>query len=231
MNTKIRWLAVVLFATAMAWVEAAVVFYLRTMIDRIEPYQPTPLPIFGGLGKAELVREFSTLVMLSTVGFLAGNNRRSRFGYFLIAFGIWDIFYYVFLKILTGWPHSLADWDILFLLPLPWWGPVWAPVSIALVMILWGTLASQHESYSSHTVSGWNWGLMAALGALIALYVFMSDAFHTSRAGGSLRKMLPDSFDWKLFSVGLLLMTLPSLSQIFHLATRHSAVRKNILNT
>ena len=51
-----RWAVVVVFATAMAWVESAVVFYLRTMIDRIDPYQPNPLPVIGSLGPVELVK-------------------------------------------------------------------------------------------------------------------------------------------------------------------------------
>ena len=130
-----RWLTVVVFATAMAWVESAVVYDLRTMIDRIEPFQPNPLPIIGGLGRVELVREVATLVMLFTVGLLAGRAWRSRLGYSAVAFGVWDICYYVFLKLICGWPHSLMDWDILFLMPLPWWGPVLAPVVIALLMI------------------------------------------------------------------------------------------------
>ncbi|MEO6182295.1 MAG: hypothetical protein ABIP71_04195 [Verrucomicrobiota bacterium] len=71
MNERKRWFVVVVFAVAMAWVESAVVFFLRTMIDRIEPYQANPLPVFGGLAKAELIREFATLVMLFTVGMLA----------------------------------------------------------------------------------------------------------------------------------------------------------------
>src|ERR1044071_8299763 len=140
-----RWLLVGLFAIAMAWVESAVVYYLRTMINRIEPYQPNPLPVSGGLGPAEMVREAATLVMLFTVGVLAGRTWRSRLGYSAVAFGVWDIFYYVFLKVMCGWPHSLLDWDILFLLPLPWWGPVLAPVLIALLMIVWGTLVSRFE--------------------------------------------------------------------------------------
>jgi len=44
----------------------------------------------------------------------------------------------VFLRKLCVGSHSLLDWDILFLLPLPWWGPVLAPVLIALLMIVWG---------------------------------------------------------------------------------------------
>src|SRR5215510_11378331 len=129
MNNGRRWLVVVTYAAAMAWVESAVVFYLRTMVDRLEPYQPNPLPFATGFGLAEVVREFATIVMLLTVGILAGRTWRSRLGYFAIAFGVWDIFYYVYLKILCGWPHSLFDWDVLFLIPVPWWGPILAPVS------------------------------------------------------------------------------------------------------
>src|SRR5438128_12601046 len=80
-----RWLAVVLYAAAMAWVESAVVFYLRTMVDRVEPYQPNPLPFATGFALAELVREAATLVMLLMVGMLAGRTWRSRLGYFAVA--------------------------------------------------------------------------------------------------------------------------------------------------
>src|SRR5947208_1506198 len=151
-NTS-RWLTVVIYAMAMAWVESAVVFYLRTMVDRIEPYQPNPLPIIGKFGIAEVVREAATLVMLLTVGMLAGRTWRSRLGYAALAFGVWDIFYYVFLKVMCGWPRSLLDWDILFLLPLPWWGPVLAPVSIALLMIVWGTLVNARRIRPAQGVS------------------------------------------------------------------------------
>jgi hypothetical protein len=98
MKIKRRWGVVVVFAMAMAWVESAVVFYLRTMIDRIDPYQPNPLPVIGSLGHVELVREAATLTMLLTVGMLAGRNWRSRLGYTAVAFGVWDICYYVFLR-------------------------------------------------------------------------------------------------------------------------------------
>ena len=67
-----------------------------------------------------------------TVGGIAGRTRTTRLGYTAVAFGVWDICYYLFLKIMCDWPKSLFDWDILFLIPLPWWAPVIAPVSIAL---------------------------------------------------------------------------------------------------
>src|SRR3954468_21226333 len=120
-NPRTSWILVATFAVAMAWVEAACVYDLRVLVDRIEPYQSNPLPITGALGGIELVREAATLVMLAAVGGLAGRTRRARFAYAAIAFGIWDIFYYVWLKVMCDWPTSLFDWDILFLLPLPWW--------------------------------------------------------------------------------------------------------------
>jgi hypothetical protein len=205
-----RWLVVCLFAVAMAWVESAVVFDLRTMVDRIEPYQPDPLPLVGKLGPVELVRELATMIMLFTVGVLAGKTWRVRLGYSAIAFGVWDIFYYVFLKVMCGWPHSLLDWDILFLLPLPWWGPVLAPVLIALMMILWGTLASQFEPKPVSRVSSCvAWSLNFA-GMLLALYVFMADTLRVASQGVSVvRKVLPTEFNWPLFLVALALLAAP----------------------
>lgn len=205
-----RWCVVVLFAAAMAWVESSVVFYLRTMVNRLEPYQPDPLPVFGALAGAELVREFSTLVMLGTVGWLAGRTRRSRIGYALVAFGVWDIFYYIFLKLLTSWPHSLLDWDILFLLPLPWWGPVLAPVLIAMLMIAGGTLVSQFDRSGRAIWPGRLTSVVAAIGIALALYVFMADAIARLDQGAeAIRTTLPKEFHWQLFLTALALMSSP----------------------
>lgn len=205
-----RWWMVVIYAIGMAWVESAVVFYLRTMIDRIEPYQPNPLPVIGGFASVELPREFATLVMLFAVGFLAGRNWRARLGYSAITFGVWDIFYYVFLKVMCDWPHSLLDWDVLFLLPMPWWGPVLAPMLIALLLILWGTLASQFERNRPLTLSNWRvWALNVA-GVMLALYVFMADSIAAASKGlDAIRTALPEEFNWALFSLALLLMAAP----------------------
>ena len=207
-----RWSAVVVFAAAMAWVESAVVYYLRTMVNRINPYQPDPLPLIGGLGQVELVRELATLLMLLAVGYLAGRNWASRLGYTAIAFGVWDILYYVFLKVICDWPRSLLDWDILFLIPLPWWGPVIAPMSIAALMILWGTLVNRAELQSlSQAVAG-KWVLLGVAGIALALYTFMCDSLQVAHQGtDALRKLLPQRFSWGLFTAALLTMTWPSL--------------------
>src|SRR3954468_21242350 len=117
-SPRTSWILVAIFAVAMAWVEAACVYDLRMLVDRLEPYQANPLPISGALGGIELVREIATLVMLAAVGALAGRTARARLAYTAIAFGVWDIFYYVWLKVMCDWPKSLFDWDVLFLLPL-----------------------------------------------------------------------------------------------------------------
>jgi hypothetical protein len=213
MKDSKRWMVVVVFGIAMAWVESAVVFYLRTLSDRINPYQTDPLPMVAGLAQTEMVREAATLVMLWTVGMLAGKTWRSRWGYAAIAFGVWDIFYYVFLRVITGWPKSPFDWDVLFLLPLPWWGPVVSPVLIALLMIVWGTLASQGEPFGRPFRSEWRAWSLNLLGGLVALYVFMADTLRASVHGGqAIREVLPTHFNWPLFAVALGLMSAP----IFH---------------
>jgi hypothetical protein len=207
-----RWGVVVLYAMAMAWVESAVVFYLRTMVGRLDPYQADPLPIASGLAKAELIRDAATLVMLATVGWLAGCNFRTRFAYFLVGFGVWDIFYYVWLRPLTNWPRGWLDWDVLFLIPLPWWGPVLAPCLIAALMVVFGTVVTRAGAGQGTLWPRWPAILGCGGGVLLALYVFMADALRVASEGPlALRRMLPTYFNWPLFSLALALMTLPVL--------------------
>jgi hypothetical protein len=222
LSERTRWAIVMAFAIAMAWVEAASVFYIRSLVDRIEPYQADPLPLAsmsGVLGHVELWREAATLVMIAALGVLAGHTWRSRAGYAALAFGAWDIFYYVFLRLMSGWPRTLLDWDILFLLPLPWWGPVIAPVSIALLMILWGTIATQSRETAAD--GRWPWALGSA-GIVMALAVFMIDAWRALPHGReAVQQVLPTTFNWPMFGAALLLMAAP-LASAFAFRLRRS---------
>ena len=222
MSARVRWCIVVAFAVAMAWMEAATVFYIRALVDRIEPYQAEPLPIHGVLGTVELWREAATLVLLATVGWLAGRTWRQRAGYAALAFGIWDVLYYVFLRPISGWPRTLLDWDILFLLPLPWWGPVLAPVSIAVLMILWGTLVTQASGRLADDPSArWPWAL-GGIGILLSLSIFMTDALRALPHGrDAVLQVLPAAFNWPLFSIALALMATP----VVHLVYREISLR------
>ncbi len=207
-----RWFVVAAFAVAMAWLESATVYYLRTLVDRVEPYQPNPLPIQGVLGQVELVREAATLLMLLAVGMLAGKTWRARWGYSAVAFGVWDILYYVFLRVMCGWPRSLFDWDVLFLIPLPWWGPVLAPVSIAILMIVWGTAVTESQQASERPRVTRKVWVLNATGIALALYIFMADSLQQlPRLRVGMTYTLPTSFNWPLFAAALALMAAPLL--------------------
>jgi hypothetical protein len=157
-----------------------------------------------------LIREAATLIMLLIAGLLAGRTWRSRLAYTLIAFGVWDIFYYVFLAVITQWPRSIMDWDVLFLIPLPWWGPVLAPVLIALLMIVGGTLAVQADRPDRPIWPNWKAWLLNLSGVVLALIIFMLPALQSiSNGAESVRQALPNEFNWPPFTIALLLMAAP----------------------
>jgi len=206
---KIHIAIVVIFSIAMAWVESSTVVYLRTLVNRIEPYQQTPLPIIDSFGATEIVREAATLILLVTVGWLAGTSWKSRLGFFMAAFGVWDIFYYLFLKIIVGWPHSLFDWDVLFLIPLPWWGPVLSPILISLISIILGSLLAQNEiSDATFQIGRLSWSFYLC-GISVALYVFMDHSIEAIGKGNSGVEDLPAQFNWPLFMLALFFMLMP----------------------
>lgn len=194
----VRLALTVIFAVAMAYVEAAVVVYLRGLFypDGFSlPLKQIPDRYIA----VELFRELATVVMLSTVAGLAGKRFWERFGYFLILFGVWDIFYYIWLAATLGWPASLFDWDILFLIPVPWIGPVIAPVAISCGMVISG-----HSITRRYTTGGYfratrvAWILSLGATAII-LYSFMGDTDAT------LRLQQPRPYHYELLVAGLAL--------------------------
>jgi hypothetical protein len=143
---------VVLYGAAMGWLEGVVVVYLRNLLG-IASTVPMPdapevmrrMGSFSWLVRTEQSREVATLAMLAAVAFLSARRWSSRLGAFLLAFGVWDIVYYIALRVLVGWPDRLDSMDLLFLIPQhPWWyQPVWLPVAISCGMILTGVLLMQ----------------------------------------------------------------------------------------
>jgi len=133
-------MTLVLFSIAFAYIEAVVVVYLRAI------FYPNgfSFPIINFLEMPgadryiliEIGREAATIVLILTASWLMVSNWRQRLAYFLIIFATWDIFFYLWLKVLLNWPSSVLDWDILFLIPLTWAGPVLAPLITSLTMLL-----------------------------------------------------------------------------------------------
>ena len=132
-----RFAVVFVLAVAFAFVEAMVVFYLRKLfgLQYRLAFVPADFHFPRAYLRHEQAREAATMVMLLAVGYLAGRTWWQRFAFWLLAFGVWDIFYYVWLRVLLGWPSSLADRDLLFLIPDEWWAPVWQPVLASSVFI------------------------------------------------------------------------------------------------
>ncbi len=169
---KLLWVSA--FGIAFGYVEASVVVYLRDLYYPGGFTFPLKLMTPGHL-TIELVREGATMVMLAAVAMLAGSTAWSKFGFFIAGFGVWDIFYYVWLKATLGWPASLLDWDILFLLPLPWIGPVIAPVLISMLMIVLGWIIVRRVERGKFFLPGTTSWSLSIVGAACALYSFMDD--------------------------------------------------------
>jgi hypothetical protein len=198
------WVAI--FAVAFAWVESAVVVYLRKIyFDGVFSFPLVVVweegkHVIDPLVKIEFGREIATLIMLFAVGWVAGRTKFQRFCLFMIAFGIWDIFYYIWLYVMVGWPESLMTWDLLFYVPLPWVGPVISPVLIAAAMAGAGLLIIFYDD-KGYAIR-WRWYDMAveiACGLLI-IVAFCWDWKNILQVPGDItRTGVPNPFAWWLY--------------------------------
>ena len=189
-----------LFAITMAYLEAAVVVYLRELYYRDNILSLFPLRTFTAMDlRIEIFREFSTLVMLILVSLFAFRQRTKRWAAFFFTWGMWDIFYYVWLKILIGWPVHWTDWDILFLIPVPWLAPFISPVIVALIFIIGGLLVILKNVEKLRR----EYLLLALIGAVLIFLSFIwkviftkVDALYITQGG----------FPWPLYIAGLILI-------------------------
>ncbi len=195
-RSKIVW--VIIFGIAMAFVESAVVVYLRAIFYP-DGFKFPLMALADYKIFIEVLREIATIFMLLSVAYLAGKTLWERFAYFMLSFGVWDIFYYVWLKVLIGWPSSIFDRDILFLIPLPWIGPVIAPVSIALLMIIFSVLIAHSFQKGYNFRPSLLSHILALAGIIIVLYSFMHDV------GATLHRQMPKPYRYDLLITGDLL--------------------------
>jgi len=162
--------ALLLYAVAMGYLEAAVVVYLRA-IYYPEGFSFPLKPMDAGILGMEIGREAATVLMIFAIAWAAARSRWQTLIGFALVFGVWDIAYYVGLKILLDWPASLFELDVLFLIPTVWVGPVWAPSLIALPMSVaaWALWPMDYEVIAPRA---WEWSLLlAGCGVLLATFV------------------------------------------------------------
>ena len=210
-----------LFAIAMGLLEAVVVVYLRE-IYYPEGFDFPLVMIEPRIYSIELVREVTTLIMLITVGWLIGKTGSGKFAGFLYTFGVWDIFYYIGLKAFLNWPASLLTWDILFLIPVTWIGPVLAPVICSSIMIVIGWITLRTEAIGKTPVFGKKVWIVLITGAVLIFISFIQDytlllyeSGMLSDSSGEKEALLnqivgsyvPESFNWFLFGIGAGLST------------------------
>lgn len=200
----------------MAYLESAVVVYLRAMYgieDLIRDINfETDIYTFIEIG-----REAATIVMLVIIGLIAGSCWQKKIGYFFLSFGIWDIFYYIWLFVFIQWPASLLEWDILFLIPLPWWGPVIAPILISILLISIGYLLIRDVKI---LVTSIDW-IVFALSIIVILYTFTEDSIKVIFSGtGDLTQIRPTTFNWILFLIAFAAWTLTTIKVFFQRAGR-----------
>jgi hypothetical protein len=192
-------LTVVAFATAMAYLESAVVVYLQRALA-VTPEQFFPLrgpDVVGNLAGIEVGREFATLVMLGAIGFMVGRSWVERLAWSAVAFGVWDIFYYVWLWIFIGWPNSPSSWDVLFLIPVPWIGPVWAPIAVSAALVGFGLEGARRVRADVSMVVARPDVAAAVAGGVLVVASFVADAPWIMSGG------LPRWYPWPLFLAGL----------------------------
>jgi hypothetical protein len=188
----------IIYAIAMAYVESAVVVYLRAI------YYPTgfafPMaPMPPDMVAIERGREAATLVMLLGIAMLADTDRWSRFLAFCVSFGVWDLFYYAWLWLLLGWPPSLFTWDVLFLIPVPWIGPVLAPVIVSIALVVGGLLLLRRRARGEVLYFPVPLWILLVTGGLLVLSSFVLDS-HVA-----LLQLEPPPFRWGLFGTGVTL--------------------------
>jgi len=186
------------FAIAMAYLEAAVVVYLRKIYYPDGFHFPL-VDVSRSILLIEIGREVATIIMLYAAAKMLAVKRQELISYFLYTFGIWDIFYYVWLKILLNWPSSLLDWDVLFLIPLPWLGPILAPLLISLSFITASLVILRYES-TEHPLRFNNWEIVCVIiSAVVIIISFLTE----------LKSIIlvqpPQHYHWFIFTAGLAL--------------------------
>ena len=190
---------IVVYAVAMAYLEAAVVVYLRAALGvptgSVFPIDLSPAAM--PYGWIEVGREGATLVMIGAVAWVAGRSPLERLAWAGVVFGIWDIGYYGWLWVLSGWPPSVGTWDLLFLLPAPWASPVWAPIAVSSGLIGFGlACAGRLRSGGSIRFGPRHLGALLLGGAIII-------ASFLTNAGLVLGGGTPTSFAWPIFAAGM----------------------------
>lgn len=233
---------VTIFAIAMAFLETTVVVYLRKLFYPNGFNFPLKGFIDPSILSIEWVREFATIIMLLAIGILAGKRFYKSAAYFIYAFAVWDVFYYIFLKVILNWPNSLFTWDLLFLIPWPWIGPVLAPLLCTILMMITAYMIIHLEDKGITIKLKMNEIALIINGIIIVLYTWLYDYGKIIISGGYakdfftlstnskfieiINSYLPSYFNWPLFLLGLAISTLGIMKAYLRIKNKKKIIKR-----
>jgi hypothetical protein len=198
---------VIAYAMAMAYLEAAVVVDLQSalsaQVGAIFPLRPASEA--GNLIVIEAGREAATLVMIAAIGLLAGRTGWERLAWGAVVFGTWDIGYYGWLWVFSGWPPSLDTTDLLFLIPVPWAGPVWSPIAVSVALVVVGLTAARQLRAGRRLTIARRHRVGGLSGGLLIVLSYTLDGLNVVSGG------LPGPYAWPLFAAGMALALVAAL--------------------
>ncbi|MBT8195908.1 MAG: hypothetical protein KJO64_05745 [Bacteroidia bacterium] len=210
-----------LLGIAFGIIEASVVVYLRPLFNgSITDFSLQVLPIqvidseFKQIIITEIWREVATLLLIFAAAWLAAKHWWEGVCYFVFLFGVWDIVYYIWLYVRIGWPASIMEWDILFLIPQAWYGPVIVPVIISLL----GMLTAMVVVYAFEKRIGFKIKPLYIILVLAAFVIWYFSFTHQVEVG---QTEFPEQYSWLMFFGGVGLTTLTLLLMLFDIRKLH----------
>ncbi len=213
-----KYLSLWVFGIAFGYTEAAVVVYLRAVLELEDPGLFPLSKVFSERHAwyltVETYRELAALALMLVPALLVSRIKSFRLLSFALIFAVWDLSYYFFLQLTLDWPRTFLTYDVLFLIPTVWVAPVLCPVLISAAMVCFSTVLiyiGRHRPM--RTVSPVHW-LPLVTGAILMLYAFMAEADYFL-AGG-----LPPRFPWWPFGIGFALASLAGLHFTYGIARK-----------
>ena len=196
LKSVLLWLT--LFTITFGFCESALVYYLHDLFYP-DGFSYPFLPFHTKMLIVDMVREIAATLVIVVVVCMAARGLWRRFALFMYVFGLWEILYYAWLYLLEGWPKSLLSNDLIFLVPVPWSGPVLAPLLISVFLILSAAVIIYFELKTGRFAPGWVPPALTLLGWALMLYAFMVDFMKVYE------RQIPGPYRWDLFAVGMAL--------------------------
>ncbi len=212
MSRTFSWLGYLglwLFGIAFGLMEASVVVYLRALSAPDGAGAANPTDMLTGLAAqllaTERIRELTTLAILAVPAALFARRLSYKVLAFLLCFGVWDLSYYGFLKLMLNWPPKWLTLDVLFLVPRPWVAPVLCPVLISGLLVVFASGCLMLGRTRTLRLPGLIATLSGLLGGALVMFSFL-------RAGEAMRLDYAINFVWWPFAAGYALLVLAAAS-------------------